>query len=58
MEVLFSEGSLTQCERPTARCLHPQEGYENASVLQADRSVKGSRARHGKVKHSRRSSDE
>ena len=56
-EVLFSERSLTQCENP-ACCLHTQDCDENASVFQADASVQGHRARHGKVKLNRESSQE
>lgn len=56
-EVLFSERSLTQCENP-ACCLHTQDCDENASVFQADASVQGHRARHGKVKLNRPSSQE
>lgn len=47
-DVLFNERSLTQRERPTACCLHPQAWDDNASKLHGDTSVKGDEARHGR----------
>lgn len=57
-DVLFNEWSLTQCERATTCCLQPQTWDDNASKLHGGTTVKDKGARHGRVKHRRRSSDD